>query len=146
MSAAPRPRAGSARLALKRGALAGATALLAVNLWTGAPLLALWIGSRVVGEGGLSMSAVFVVVGVLAVLLFAIAHGLAWLNETYNSLTGRPPGERRLSWLRSMNAVREDERPFGGLLELIVMVSVFAAFVSFLVWFFVFAGSPLPQR
>jgi hypothetical protein len=34
----------------RRVALAGATALIAVNIWTGAPILALWVGSRVVRE------------------------------------------------------------------------------------------------
>ena len=66
-----RPR----HLAVKRAALAAATAFLAINLWTGAPLLALWVGSQVVGKTVLSMRAVFVVVAVLAVLVFTIAVG-----------------------------------------------------------------------
>ena len=42
---------------LKRVAMAAATALVAINIWTGAPLLALWVGSRVVGKTVLSMRA-----------------------------------------------------------------------------------------
>jgi hypothetical protein len=56
---------------LKRAAMAGVTAFIAVNIWTGAPLLALWVGSQVVGQRALSMAAVGVVVVVLAVLVFA---------------------------------------------------------------------------
>src|ERR1700690_162424 len=89
---------------LKRAALAGATAFLAINLWTGAPLIALWVGSQVVGKTVLSMQAVFVVVIVLAVLVFSMAIGLAWLNSAYDRLTGRVPGERRMTWLRSARA------------------------------------------
>jgi hypothetical protein len=131
---------------MKRGAMAGATAFIAINLWTSAPLLALWVGAKTVGRTTLSMEAVFVVVIVLALLLFPMVMALAWLNESYNTLTGRPEGERRLSWLRSMNT--QDERADAGAglsaLERIVMASVYAAVVVLLVWFFFLAGSPLP--
>jgi hypothetical protein len=36
--------------------MAAASAFLAVNIWTGAPLLALWVGSRVVGRTVLDMN------------------------------------------------------------------------------------------
>jgi hypothetical protein len=134
---------------LKRTLMAGATAFLAINLWTGAPLLALWVGSQVVGEQTLSMKAVFVVVIVLAVLLYGMVMVLARLNAAYDRLTGRPPGEEtRLSWLRSMNTQREDTiGPRAGVsaLERIVMASVYVAVISFLVWFFLLARSPLPH-
>ena len=89
--------------------MAAATAFIAINLWTGAPLVALWVGSKTSGKTVLSMQAVFVVVLVLALLLFPMVLALAWLNESYNTLTGRPHGERRLRWLRSMNTQGEDE-------------------------------------
>jgi hypothetical protein len=132
---------------LKRAAMAGATAFLSVNLWTGAPLLALWVGSKTVGRSVLSMQAVFVVVIVLAALLFPMVLALVWLNSAYNELTGRPPGERRWSWLRSMSTQGSDRAGEGAgvsVLERIVMASVYVAVLSLLVWFFVFARSPLP--
>lgn len=132
--------------ALKRTGLAAATAFLAVNLWTGAPLLALWVGSRVVGRSVLSMEAVFVVVIVLAVLVLAMAFALAWLNSAYEQLTGAPRGERRLAWMRSMNTQEEDPEIIGmriNILDQIVMASVYIAVITLLVWFFFFAGSPL---
>jgi hypothetical protein len=134
-------------IALKRLSMAGATAFIAINLWTGAPLLALWVGSQVVGKTALSMQAVFVVVIVLTVLVFTMAMALAWLNASYDRLTGRPSGEQRLSWLRSMNVKREDPVLIGttiSALERIVMASVYLAVITLLVWFFFFAGSPLP--
>ncbi len=130
---------------MKRAAMAAATAFLAINLWTGAPLIALWVGSKTVGRSVLSMQAVFVVVVVLAVLLFPMVMALAWLNESYNALTGRPEGERRLRWLRSMSTQGQDRDETGmSALERIVMTSVYVAVVALLVWFFFFARSPLP--
>jgi hypothetical protein len=134
-------------VAVKRISMAAATAFLAINLWTGAPLLALWVGSQLVGKTTLSMQAVFVVVIVLAVLVFTMAMALAWLNASYDRLTGRPAGQQRLTWLRSMNAQDEDPILIGttiSALERIVMASVYIAVITLLVWFFFFAGSPLP--
>jgi len=130
------------RFALKRVAMAAATAFLAINIWTGAPLFALWVGSQVVGKTTLSMKAVFVVVIVLAVLVFTMALALAWLNAAYDRLIGRPPAETRLSWMRSMSVADDDEAHYAvgiSALEQIVMASVYLAVVAFLVWFFFLA-------
>lgn len=140
-----RPRRAAA---LKRTAMAAATAFLAINIWTGAPLLALWVGSQVVGRTALSMTAVFVVVIVLAVLVFGMAIALAWLNSSYDRMMGIPPRESRLTWLRTMNVDSHDDEELIGMrvtvLERIVVLSVYLAVISLLVWFFFFAGSPLP--
>ena len=133
---------------VKRVLMAAATAFLAVNLWTGAPLLALWVGSKVVGRQTLSMQAVIVVVVVLAALLYPMTIALTRLNAAYDRLVGRPGGEDRLAWLRSMNTQREQNRGrrMGiSALERIVMASVYVAVITFLVWFFFFASSPLPH-
>ena len=61
---------------IARIGLAAAAAFVTVNIWTGAPLVALWVGSQAAGPSGLSMTAVFVVVVVLAVLVLA-AHAAA---------------------------------------------------------------------
>jgi hypothetical protein len=136
-------------LMLKRTAMVGATAFLAINLWTGAPLIALWVGSQVVGQTTLSMEAVFVVVIVLAVLVFSMALALAWLSAHYDRLTGREPGEQRLPWMRGMSGDQGIEQPGYGAgitpLERIVMVSVYLAVICFLLWFFLLAGAPTPS-
>ncbi len=136
-------------LALKRALMAGATAFISVNLWTGAPLIALWVGSQFVGKTVLSMTAVIIVVVVLAALVFSMAIALTWLNATYDRLTGRPPRESRVAWLRGMGVDEQVEPIEVGMssnaLERIVMVSVYVAVISLLVWFFVFAHSPLPH-
>jgi hypothetical protein len=141
------PRAPIRYMAFKRVAMAAATAFIAINIWTGAPLLALWVGSQVVGSTTLSMSAVGVVVVVLAVLVVVMAFALVWLNGAYDDLIGIPRGEHRLAWMRSMNTQHEDEEIIGTrvtLLERIVVLSVYLAVVTFLVWFFFFAHQSVP--
>lgn len=136
-------------LGLKRAAMVAATAFLAINLWTGAPLVALWVGSQVVGQTVLSMKAVVVVVVVLAILVFSMSVALAWLSAEYDRLTGREPGEQRLPWLRSVRAEEGIEEPGYGagitVLERVVMVSVYLAVICFLLWFFLLAGAPTPS-
>ena len=142
---APQPRFSL----LKRTLMVAATAFLAINLWTGAPLIALWVGSQVVGQTVLSMEAVGVVVVVLAVLVFSMSMALAWLSSAYDRLSGREPGEQRLPWLRGMSGDEGIEQPGYGAgitpLEQVVMVSVYLAVICFLVWFFVLAGAPTPS-
>ncbi len=142
---------------IKRVGLLSASGLATINVWTGAPLLALWVGSRFEGwvggsgtGGGTSMRAVFVLIGVLVVLELALTFALARLSAAYDELTGRPASARRTSpWLRSMRGEREDfSRKKEGVsgVERIVVISVVAAVLAFEVWFFFFAGSPLPSQ
>src|SRR5215207_9910811 len=91
---------------LARIGLAAAAAFVTVNIWTGAPLLALWVGSRAAGPSGLSMTAVFVVVMVLLVLVLLLVAALSRLNERYDRLVGRT-AERRVSpWMRDRKSTR----------------------------------------
>jgi hypothetical protein len=136
-------------MTLKRVAMAAATALVAINIWTGAPLLALWVGSRVVGKTVLSMRAVLVVVVVLAVLVFGLAAILIWLNNTYDELIGRPRVERRSPWLRSVREEAEQNlsaRVGVTALERIVTMIVYVAITALLLWFIFFAGPPFPHN
>lgn len=133
---------------LKRAGMAGLTAFVTANIWTGCPLLALWVGSRVVGQASLSMAAVGVVVVVLGVLEFAMAVFLTWLNNHYDELIGRPRAEQRSAWLRSMRAEAEghvSQRVGITLLERIVVINVYLAVLTFVVWYVFFAAAPSPM-
>ena len=137
-------------MALKKIGLVTASALCSINMWTGAPLLAVWVGSQVQGNlNNLSMTAVFSVIVVLAALVFLLAWALTWANVKYDELTGRPAAARHTSpWLRSMRDERaEDTRRKYGIsaIERVVVASVVAAVLVFEVWFFFFAGSSLPN-
>jgi hypothetical protein len=137
---------GNTRL-LERLALAAAAAFLSVNIWTGAPLLALWVGSRTAPASGLSMTSLFVVVLVLLATVIGLVALLARLTARYDRISGRPEGGRRVSpWLRSMRGERDaltHQRQRGGAIEQVVVASVTVAVLAFNVWFFFFAGSPL---
>jgi hypothetical protein len=138
-------------MALKKVGLVAASALCSINMWTGAPLLAVWVGSKVQGNlNNLSMTAVFSVVVVLAACVFLLAWGLTWINARYDDLTGRPAAARHTSpWLRSMRDEREEDtrRKYGiSPVERVVVVSVVAAVLTFEIWFFFFAGSSLPSQ
>jgi hypothetical protein len=135
---------------LKRLSLVAASALTSINIWTGAPLLAVWVGSKVqAAQDRLSMTALLTVVVTLAVTVFALAWLLAWLNGRYDELTGRSAGARETSpWPRSMRGEREtDIRRKHGIsaVERVLVISVVAAALAFEVWFFFFAGSSLPN-
>jgi hypothetical protein len=134
----------------KRVGLLSASALAAINIWTGAPLLALWVASRVTGGSVLSMLAVFVVIVVLAVSCLALTAALTWLSARYDKLTGRPAEARRTSpWLRSMRGEREElarKRMGVSGIERIVVIALVVCVLVFEVWFFFFAGSPLPSQ
>jgi hypothetical protein len=141
---------------LKRFALAVATAVLSVNVWTGAPLFAIWVGSRFEGwvggsgtGGGTTMRAVFVLIAVLAVLELALTFALSRLSAAYDPPSGRPHAARRTSpGLRSMRGEREEvARKREGIsgVERVVVISVVAAMLAFEIWFFFFAGSSLPN-
>jgi hypothetical protein len=127
---------------LKRVAMAAATAFVSINIWLGAPLVALWVGAQISDEKVLSIKAVAVVVIVLAVLVFALAVALTWLNNTYDELIGRPRIERRPPWMRSMRAESEghiSSRVGITALERIVMVTVYVAVTALIVWLIFFA-------
>jgi hypothetical protein len=135
---------------LQRLALVAASALTSINIWTGAPLLAVWVGSQIQrAQDRLSMTALFAVVVTLALTVFVLAWLLAWLNGRYDELTGRSQEARYTSpWLRSMRGERESDirRKHGiSAVERVVVVSVVAAVLAFEVWFFFFAGSSLPN-
>jgi hypothetical protein len=130
----------------KRIGLAAAAAFVTVNIWTGAPLIALWVGSRAAGPTGLSMTAVGVVVVVLLALVLALTALLGRINARYDRLTGRTHDRRVSPWMRSMRSEREDymrERHGTSAIERVVVYSVSVAVLVFNVWFFFFAGSPV---
>ena len=66
--------------------LAAATAFLSINLWTGSPVLALWVGSRAADERMLSVTSLFVVVLTFAVVSLAISAALLWFEQHYRAV------------------------------------------------------------
>ncbi len=131
----------------KRLLLAALTALLVLNLWTGGPLLALWIGSKVQGDGPPKMGAVGVVILALVVISVALYRALQATTHAYDELTGGTPTVRQHApWLRSMRGERpqyDGVRPELSSAERILVGGVLVAFLAFEIWFFFFSGSPI---
>jgi uncharacterized membrane protein (DUF485 family) len=138
--------AGSVRsLTLKRVALTAATAFVAINIWTGCPLVALWVASKVSGEHRITMAALGVFLITVALLEGVMIIALGWLNDTYDELTGRKRVERRSPWLRAMSEEAEhhvSQRVGISLPERIVMIVVYFAVIALAVWYVFFAGPP----
>jgi hypothetical protein len=134
-----------ASIRLARVGLAVLAAVLSVNLWTGAPLLAIWVGSRVQGGTGLSMNAVGAVLGTLAVSVAVLVMLLVRVEAAYKTLSGQPTQRRTTPWLRSLRDERPElavRRSLTGF-EKSIVATVVVAIAAFEVWFFVLAGSPI---
>jgi hypothetical protein len=136
----PAPR--GARVVATRILLGVLTTLVSLNLWTGGPLLALWVGSRIQASiGTLSMAAVGATIGVLIVETFVLYKLLAILSARYNAVIGRTAPRQQAPWLKPMSGERRSlqiRQPLS-LVEKIVVVWVVVAFEVLLVWFFFFA-------
>ncbi len=132
---------------LERIGLGALTVILSINLWTGFPVLALWIGSHCSGGNILSMGGIAISVIALAALLAVGVVVMTRVSLRYDKVIGRPPPPRKPApWLESMRTARESPDPARreiNAIEAIVVVSVVAAFIAFEVWFFTLAGSPL---
>jgi hypothetical protein len=130
---------------LKRLLLVALMALASVNLFTGAPLFAIWVGSRVQGDaGGLSMTAVFAVVVVMALACAALVWALNRMGAAHDALIGRAPARRQTPWMKPFNAgsARAQQGSLRALDRILVGAVVLAG-LAFEAWFFFLAGSSI---
>ena len=95
-----------------------AMTVVGLNICTGNPLLALWVGSRVVGGGTLTMGAVG-----------SVRTHVPWLRSMRSE---RVEYERGRSGLTGM--------------EMVLIAMVVLSVAAFEVWFFFFSTSPIDQR
>src|SRR5256885_16092314 len=96
------------RALVLRVILAALTAILAVNLYTGAPLLAIWVGSRVQQGTQLTMGTVAVVIVTLVITVAILVFLLTRIEAAYKHVTGQQTKRRVSPWLRSMRGEREE--------------------------------------
>jgi hypothetical protein len=132
--------------ALAAGLVFVAMLLAAFSLWTAIPLSWVYIGSKLsetqFPSGG---PYAVVAVGIVISILF-----VAWLIGRLNNLYIRITGTNRLGpirpgWLKSMR----DTAPTAGsvtVVEAVLMASVMLAALALTLWFFLLAGSPLPDQ
>lgn len=137
------PRFVRGRIMAGRVLIGAVTIVLAVNVWTGFPLLALWVGSQLAGGDPLSMQGVIFVLLTLTVLVVLAYRALSWLSLRYDELTGKPPLPREPApWLMSLRGGRAAEthrRRETNLVERIIVLTVVAGLLTFEAWFFLLA-------
>ena len=132
---------------LRRVLLASAITVVSINVWTGAPVLALWIAARV--EHGMFPTLAYI--GLVAVLLgvisFVLLRLLALLGEAYERSLGRERRVRQhVPWLRSM---RDERRSYAGVrhpvsaVDRTMVIGVTVCMIAFEIWFFFFAHQTL---
>jgi hypothetical protein len=129
----------------KRLLLVALMALASVNLFTGAPLLAIWVGAQVQGDtGGLSMTAVLAVIVVMALLCAALVWALNRMGAAHDALIGRPAARRQTTWMKPFNSgsARAEQASLRTLDKVLVGAVVLAG-LAFEAWFFLFAGSSI---
>lgn len=120
--------------------------IAAFSLWTAIPLSWVYIGSKLsetqFPSGG---PYAVVAVGIVASILIT-AWLIGRLNDLYVRITGTNRlGPMRPNWLRSMR----DTTPVQGsvtVVEAVLMASVMLAALALTLWFFLLAGSPLPDQ
>jgi len=129
---------------LGAGALIVLMIVCALMLWIGIPLGWLWIGSMMVDTTQPSMGPyMLVAVGILASVI-ADALLISRLNQAYQRVTASEGKVRiPLPWMRSMRGERTSGRPTS-VLDVIMVGTVVVAATAAAIWFFLFAGSPLP--
>jgi hypothetical protein len=120
--------------------------LAALSLWTAIPLSWIYIGSKVSHTQFPSGGPYFVVAVGFVVSVLAIAWLIGRLNRLYIQITGTNRLEpMRPAWLKSM---RDTGSGAGSttVVEAVLMGSVLLAAIALTVWFFLLAGSPIPNQ
>ncbi len=120
--------------------------IAALAIWTAIPLGWIYIGSKVSSTQFPSQGPYFVVAAGIIVSVLLIAWLIGRLNRLYIQLTGTNRlAPMRPTWLKSMR----DTSPQAGtttVVEAVLMGSVLLAGASLTVWFFLLAGSPIPNQ
>jgi hypothetical protein len=120
--------------------------LAALSLWTALPLSWLYIGSKVSKTQFPAETPYAVVIVGLTLSIVVVAGLISRLNRLYVELTGTNRlAPMRPSWMRSM---RDTASPPGTttVVEAVLMGSVLLAAAALTIWFFLLAGSPLPNQ
>jgi hypothetical protein len=118
----------------------------ALSMWTVIPLGWVWIGSRISKTQDPAGGPYMVVLVGIVVSILVVSWLLGRLNRAYVHLTGTNTVEPiRANWLKSMRDTAGVPN-YPTVLETVIVTSVILAILAMTVWFFVAAGSPLPNQ
>lgn len=132
-------------MALAKVGLIGLMVLGSLLLWIGIPVGWLWVGSQIASESQqTSLGTYLLVLAAIVASMIAMGKALSKLNQVYGRVTGEDPTVRvRMPWHRSMRG-ETDSLPPRQMLDVVMVASVGVAILVFVIWFALFAGSPLP--
>jgi hypothetical protein len=132
-----------------RGIASQATGLvLALLVALGIPLAWVWIASQIAGtRKDLTPSlAILITVGILISYWLALVIG-SRLRSRWVSGEEQQARVRRMSWNRSFrDETRSPDAEQSDPVERLFVIVAVLALIAFEVWFFFFAGSPLPNQ
>ncbi|HEU4393288.1 MAG TPA: hypothetical protein VFR04_06590 [Solirubrobacterales bacterium] len=132
--------------AMAAGIVFLAMLMAAFSLWTAIPLSWLYIGSKV-SETQFPSGAPYAVVAVgIVVSILVVAWLIGRLNDLYIRITGTNRlAPMRPAWLKSMRDTGSPQNSVT-VVEAVLMASVMLAALALTIWFFLLAGSPLPNQ
>lgn len=120
--------------------------LAAFSLWTLIPLGWVYIASKLAHSQFPSIGPYMLVVVGIIVTVLADAWLIGRLNDLYVRITGSNRlVQSRPGWMKSMR----DAAPIHNsvtVVEAVMMASVGLAALALMIWFFLLAGSPIPNR
>ena len=120
--------------------------LAALSLWTAIPLSWIYIASKLSHTQFPSEGPYFVVAAGIIVSILLVSWLIGRPNRLYIQITGTNRlAPMRPAWLKSMR----DAAPAPGtttVVEAVLMGSVLLALLVLTVWFFLLAGSPIPNQ
>jgi hypothetical protein len=132
---------------LARGAGSAASGIAgAIVVAAGVPLAWVWIASQVAGsERELTPSlAILITAGILVSYWIVLLIG-SWVRSHLVDEEVRRAQVRRMSWNRSFRDEPHSKQGGDPVERLFVLIAVIAI-IAFEIWFFFFAGSPLPNQ
>jgi hypothetical protein len=120
--------------------------LAAFSLWTLIPLGWVYIGSKASRSQFPSIGPYMVVIIGIIVTVMVDAWVIGRLNDLYVRVTGSNRlVATRPSWMKSMRDARAVNDSVT-VVEAVMIASVMLAGLALVVWFFLLAGSPLPNQ
>jgi hypothetical protein len=140
------PQRGGVARGLAASLIFVAMLFTALAIWTLIPLGWIYIGSKVSSTQFPSQGPYFVVAAGILISILVVAWLIGRLNRLYVGVTGTNRLEpMRPTWLKSMR----DSSPQADtttVVEAVLMGSVLLAALCLTVWFFLLAGSPIPNQ
>jgi hypothetical protein len=116
-----------------------------IAMWIAVPVGWLWLGSKLQQGTQPTLGPYLLVLVGIVVSMVVIGKLLGALNRFYARVTGTGRQDRvQMPWHKSMRGERGSTRQ-RTVLDVVMIVSVSIALVAFGIWFFVFAGSSLPN-